>query len=204
VIAVLILVAGGLNNSVAFDIDYVAGTASAVSLLWVSAVIAALVFVAGAAAAWMAQSATTATRRKLEAELQSTYERLREAEALAARSARSAQATVAQAPVAVAAATATEVAVERDAAPTAMTTTAAADEAQTVVAAESRTAFMDEGKTIIADDGGDAGGSATVVPDPGQTAVTMAVAADDGPDDGDPQVPDVAGTSPDTPSGRSA
>ena len=84
-IALLILVAGGLNNSVALDIDYVAGTVTAVSLFWVSAVIAAIVFVAGSVAAWLAQSATTGTRRKLEAELQTTFERLREAEALAAR-----------------------------------------------------------------------------------------------------------------------
>ena len=42
-------------------------------------------FVVGLAAAWFAQAAVAGTRRKLEAELQSTYERLREAEALAAR-----------------------------------------------------------------------------------------------------------------------
>ena len=47
-----------------------------------SAVIAVLVFVVGLAAAWFAQAAVAGTRRKLEAELQSTYERLREAEAL--------------------------------------------------------------------------------------------------------------------------
>ena len=85
VVALIILAVGALNNGTAFDVDYVAGTVSAVSLFWVSAVIAALVFVVGLAAAWFAQSAVAGLRRKLEAELQSTYERLREAEALAAR-----------------------------------------------------------------------------------------------------------------------
>jgi hypothetical protein len=85
VVALLILVVGALNNGTAFDVDYVAGTASAVSLFWVSAVIAALVFVVGLGAAWFAQAAVAGSRRKLEAELQSTYERLREAEALVAQ-----------------------------------------------------------------------------------------------------------------------
>ena len=91
VVALLILAVGALNNGTAFDVDYVAGTVSAVSLFWVSAVIAALVFVVGLAAAWFAQSAVAGSRRKLEAELQSTYERLREAEALAARPAPAAE-----------------------------------------------------------------------------------------------------------------
>jgi uncharacterized membrane protein YciS (DUF1049 family) len=85
IVAVLILVVGALNNGTAFDVDYAAGTVSAVSLFWVSAVIAALVFVVGLAAAWFALSSAAGSRRKLEAELQSTFERLREAEALAAR-----------------------------------------------------------------------------------------------------------------------
>jgi len=87
-VAALILIAGGVNHGVAFDVDYVAGTVKAVSLFWVAAIVAALVFVVGAVAAWLAQSATVTRRRKLEAELQSTYERLREAEALAARAVR--------------------------------------------------------------------------------------------------------------------
>ena len=85
VVALLILVMGGLNNGTAFNVDYAVGTVNAVSVFWVSAVIAALVFIVGLVAAWFAQAAMTASRRKLEAELQSTYERLREAEALAAR-----------------------------------------------------------------------------------------------------------------------
>ena len=96
VVALLILVVGALNNGTAFDVDYVAGTVTSVSLLWVSAVLAALVFVVGLAAAWFAQAAMTGSRRKLEAELQSTYERLREAEALAARPAPASEAPVAE------------------------------------------------------------------------------------------------------------
>jgi cytochrome c len=96
VVALLILVVGALNNGTAFDVDYVAGTVTSVSLLWVSAVLAALVFVVGLAAAWFAQAAMTGSRRKLEAELQATYERLREAEALAARLAPAPEAPVAE------------------------------------------------------------------------------------------------------------
>ncbi|MBE0529080.1 MAG: hypothetical protein IH629_07775 [Thermoleophilia bacterium] len=85
VVALLILVGGALNNGVVFDVDYVAGTATGVSLLWVATVIAALVFVVGLIAAYLARTAVFDQRRKLEAQLQTTYERLREAESLAAR-----------------------------------------------------------------------------------------------------------------------
>jgi hypothetical protein len=84
VIAAIILTAGALNHGVAFDVDYVTGTVNAVSLFWVAAVVAAVLFVSGVAAAWLARATTVTSRRKLEAELRSTYERLREAEALAA------------------------------------------------------------------------------------------------------------------------
>jgi hypothetical protein len=103
VVAMVILVMGALNNGTTFEVDYVAGTVSAVSLFWVSAVVAGLVFVAGLAATWFALTGAAGGRRKLEAELQSTYERLREAEALAVRSApepewRAAADTVVQGP----------------------------------------------------------------------------------------------------------
>jgi hypothetical protein len=84
-VALLILIGGALNDEVVFDVDYVAGTATSVSLLWVAAVIAALVFVVGLIAAYLARTAVFGQRRKLEAELQTTYERLREAEALVSR-----------------------------------------------------------------------------------------------------------------------
>ena len=188
VVALLILTVGALNNGTAFDVDYVAGTVSAVSLFWVSAILAALVFVVGLAAAWFAQAAVAGTRRKLEAELQSTYERLREAEAQAAR----------PAPVVVEAAPA--VAVDAVAEPVVV----AVDEV-TVVAAEDATVVAADDVTVV---GGEdaamvAGEEATVIADepaaavaeeprrsprppdetdaePGeQTAVTMAGAASD-------------------------
>lgn len=87
VAALVIVVAGALNNAVVFDVDYVAGTVAAVSLFWVAAAVAAVVCVAGAIAVWLTQRAAAVTFRKLERELQTTYVRLREAEALVARSA---------------------------------------------------------------------------------------------------------------------
>lgn len=146
VVAVLILAVGALNNGTAFDIDYVAGTVGSVSLLWVSAVLAALVFVVGLAAAWFAQMAMTGSRRKLEAELQSTYERLREAEALAAR-----PAPVAESPV-----------VEVVAA-----TVVAEPESATLVESAEVTVVAGEAATVVRDE------AATVV-DGEQTAITMA------------------------------
>ncbi len=157
VVALLILAVGALNNGTAFDVDYVAGTVSAVSLFWVSAVIAALVFVVGLAAAWFAQSAVAGSRRKLEAELQSTYERLREAEALAARPAPAAE----PAPAAVVVA-ATEVAEAE--------TVVAAEEA-TVVAGADETALAREDVTLVA------GEEATVVADEPGAEVASDVAA---------------------------
>ncbi len=159
VVAVLILVVGALNNGTAFDVDYAAGTVSAVSLFWVSAVIAALVFVVGLAAAWFAQSAVAGSRRKLEAELQSTYERLREAEALAARPAPAAEVVaateVAEAETVVAVEEATDVAGADE--------TASAGEDVTLVAGEEATVVTDEPGAGVASEA------------PGeQTAVTMA------------------------------
>jgi hypothetical protein len=81
VVALIIVGLGAANGSVAFDFDMVFGTWAAVSLVWVAAVVAAVVLVAGLTAAWLAQADASRARRKLEAELQSTYERLRAAEA---------------------------------------------------------------------------------------------------------------------------
>ena len=168
VVALLILAVGALNNGTAFDVDYVAGTVSAVSLFWVSAVIAALVFVVGLAAAWFAKSAASGSRRKLEAELQSTYERLREAEALAARPAPAAEPEPAAVVVA-----ATEVAeAETVVAVEEATVVAGADE--TVLAREDVTLVAGEEATVVADEPG-ADVASDVPGEPGeQTAVTMA------------------------------
>ena len=100
VVALIILTVGALNNGTAFEIDYVAGTMSEVSLFWVSLVIAAIVLVAGLAAAWFALAGAAGGRRKLEAELQSTYERLRETEREAGEARASAAAATAAAQVA--------------------------------------------------------------------------------------------------------
>ena len=143
VVALLILVGGALNNGVVFDVDYVAGTATAISLLWVAAVIAALVFVVGLIAAYLARTAVFGQRRKLEAELQTTYERLREAESLAAR----------LAPVPAA---------EEDA------VVASAEEVATVVDTEEAATVADTGQeaTVVLDDG-----AATVIVDEADTVI---------------------------------
>lgn len=188
VVALAILVMGALNNGTTFEVDYVAGTVSSVSLFWVSAVIAALVVVAGLAATWFALSGAAGGRRKLEAELQSTYERLREAEALAVRPApeperlASAETAVQEPPTVVEAAEATVLVVEdatltpgEDAtivvAEDATMVVDAADDDATVVAGEARTALPDEDATRVA-------AVAETPAEPGeQTAVTVTGAA---------------------------
>ena len=80
VVALVLVALGAVNNGLLFDIDFVAGTWTAVSLFWVAVVTAGVVFVTGVVAAFLAQSGAVATRRKLEKELQGTYERLRAAE----------------------------------------------------------------------------------------------------------------------------
>ncbi len=84
VVALVLVALGAVNHGLLFDIDFVAGTWTAVSLFWVAVVTAGVVFVTGVVAAFLAQSGAVATRRKLEKELQGTYERLRAAEAQAA------------------------------------------------------------------------------------------------------------------------
>ena len=130
VVALLILVMGGLNNGTAFNVDYAVGTVNAVSVFWVSAVIAALVFIVGLVAAWFAKSSMTGSRRKLEAELQATYERLREAEALAARPAPAAPAPAAEVVAA---------------------TVVAEQEAATVVETGEATVVSGEAATVVSD-----------------------------------------------------
>jgi uncharacterized integral membrane protein len=171
VVALIILAVGALNNGTAFDVDYVAGTVSAVSLLWVSAVIAVLVFVVGIAAAWFAQAAVAGTRRKLEAELQSTYERLREAEALAARPA---PAVVEAAPAVAATAVAEPVVVA-----VAEEVTVVAAEDVTMVAGEDQTGVADPASTVVIEAPvTDVTAGEETVAEPGETtAVTMMGAA---------------------------
>ena len=81
VVALVLVALGAVNNCLLFDIDFVAGTWTAVSLFCVAVVTAGVVFVTGVVAAFLAQWGAVSTRRKLEKELQATYERLRAAEA---------------------------------------------------------------------------------------------------------------------------
>ncbi|MCX6371878.1 MAG: hypothetical protein NTX16_02145, partial [Actinobacteria bacterium] len=81
VVALVLVALGAVNNGLLFDIDFVAATWTAVSLFWVAVVVAGVVFVTGVAVAFLAASGAVTARRKLEKELQSTYERLRAAEA---------------------------------------------------------------------------------------------------------------------------
>ncbi len=81
VVALVIVTLGAFNNDLLFEIDLVVGTWTAVSLFWVAVAIAGVVIITGFAAAFFARSSAVATRRKLEKELQGTYERLRDAEA---------------------------------------------------------------------------------------------------------------------------
>ena len=166
-VALLILVGGALNNGVVFDVDYVAGTARSVSLLWVAAVIAGLVFVVGLMAAYLARTAVFGQRRKLEAELQTTYERLREAESLAARPA------PAPAPEADTVVAATDTATAEE---------STADEATVIAPGEEAATIVDSGEavTVVAaadTDAGEADVEATEGVGSGEageaTAVTM-------------------------------
>ena len=83
VVALVILTAGAVNHTVAFDVDWVAGTWRAVSLFWIAAVVAVIVFAAGVAAALFARGGSSRAQRKLETELDTTYRRVRELEAAA-------------------------------------------------------------------------------------------------------------------------
>jgi len=80
-VALVFVGLGALNHSLAFDIDYVAGSITGVSVFWITVVIGVVLVAAGVVAIWLARTSVVSAQRKLEAELQSTYERLRAAEA---------------------------------------------------------------------------------------------------------------------------
>ena len=81
-VALVLVGLGALNHSLAFDIDYVAGSLTGVSVFWITVAIGAVVLAAGIVAVWLARTSVVSAQRKLEVELKSTYERLRAAEAL--------------------------------------------------------------------------------------------------------------------------
>jgi uncharacterized membrane protein YciS (DUF1049 family) len=163
VVALVIVTLGAFNNDLLFEIDLVVGTWTAVSLFWVAVAIAGVVIITGFAAAFFARSSAVATRRKLEKELQGTYERLRDAEAKLPVPV-PAQTAVAEATPAehtavtsvVAASTADETGTAAEAMPEAETVAAAAPETETVVdaaAPEAETGVVDappEAETVAA------------------------------------------------------
>ena len=81
VVALVLVALGAVNHGLLFDIDLVVVTWTAVSLFWVAVVVAGVVVVTGMVVAFFSRTGAVATRRKLEKELQGTYERLRAAEA---------------------------------------------------------------------------------------------------------------------------
>jgi len=126
VVALAIVTAGAVNHSVAFDVDWVAGTLRAVSLFWVAAAIALVVVLAGLAAAWLARRGAVRTQRKLEAELDLTYRRVRELEAAApAVAVPASRATAVAAPIAASTVAAQTPTTEPPAAETTVTVVAA-------------------------------------------------------------------------------
>jgi len=141
VVALVLVALGAVNHGLLFDIDFVAGTWTAVSVFWVAVAAAGVVFVTGVVAAFLARSGAVATRRKLEKELQGAYKRLRAAEAKLPRPAPAQAAVVDVTPGeqtavtgAVPAPTADETRIAVKAAPEAETAvTTAAPEAETAV-----------------------------------------------------------------------
>lgn len=81
IVSLLFVAAGALNRALLFDVDYGFGALLAVSLFWITVVTAAILFFTGLVAALLARGSAVSAQHKLERELQSTYERLREAEA---------------------------------------------------------------------------------------------------------------------------
>jgi len=81
VVALVLVTLGAVNHGLLFDIDLVVVTWAAVSLFWVAVVVVGVVVLTGMVVAFFSRTGAVATRRKLEKELQVTYERLRAAEA---------------------------------------------------------------------------------------------------------------------------
>jgi uncharacterized integral membrane protein len=80
IIAIALVCLGAVNHGVTVDLDYFFGTWSGVSLLWLAAIVAALVIAVGLLAGGSAAVHAAGDRHKLEKELEATYSRLRAAE----------------------------------------------------------------------------------------------------------------------------
>jgi hypothetical protein len=81
IVALALVAVGAVNHAVTLDLDFLVLSLTGVSVFWLTLVFAAIVVVAGVAAAWAARGAATAAQRRLEKELAKTYKRLREAQA---------------------------------------------------------------------------------------------------------------------------
>jgi uncharacterized integral membrane protein len=75
IIAIALVCLGAVNHDVTVDLDYVFGTWSGVSLLWLAAIVAALVIAVGLLAGGSAAVHAAGDRHKLEKELEATYSR---------------------------------------------------------------------------------------------------------------------------------
>lgn len=84
-VAAAIVLVGAMNYSLEFDIDYVVASWTRVSAFWIALGLGVVLLVTGLVAAWLARAGAMGGCRKLEAELESTYRRLRDAEAKAQR-----------------------------------------------------------------------------------------------------------------------
>lgn len=80
-VALVLVGIGGLNRSLQFDVDFVVVSWSYVSVFWITLVVGAALLLTGLVAAFLARTSAVTAQRKLEAELQTTYERLRAVEA---------------------------------------------------------------------------------------------------------------------------
>ena len=136
VVALVIVVAGAINRAIELRVDYLVGTTTAVSLFWFALGAAILLVAAGLLGLLAGRGSAAAARRKLETELEDTYQRLRGAQAAVLARAETPVAVVA--PVAAEAETAVEPVEARTAIEAAGTDSrtaveTAAPEAQTVV-----------------------------------------------------------------------
>ncbi len=87
VIALLLVAGGSLNRGTEISFDYAVGTAPAVSLFWIMLGVAAALLLAGIVGWAIGRGGAAGARGKLEKELETTYRRLRDAEARLPRAA---------------------------------------------------------------------------------------------------------------------
>jgi hypothetical protein len=151
-VALLLVALGVFNNDLLLTLDLVAGTWTEVSLFWVAVVTAGVVVVTGLAVAFLSRSSAVTTRRKLEKELQGTYERLRAVEAKLPKPAPAQVAVVAATPGAQTAVTGVVMAATVDDASTAAAAVPEAETALDAAAPDAETAVSSappEDETVV-------------------------------------------------------